>query len=620
MKIKNNTENMHVKFPFTVKVSLIFFAFIVFLIGIFTLFVIRFTTENLISQTKNITSTINAEASYLVEQTISTAVTNTLFFTEYLQTRNKDDFESSKDYENHIHKIQKIFFENNVSIIAILKNKQNHIINDDFFTLHNISLQTLEDINTFYIQETEISKNGCLLAMNISPLLNIPVVALFIPYKKTQENLIMLFSLETLTEQLNVHEAYTTFIINPNNYILLHPQPSKMMYNVRLIDFPLFTNDLNHKKNNIIFKDKDNTEYFGAYTKLLDKNMIIITTIKKQIVFKNFYLETYRTLLFIGILTSISIILISLLGKKVTQTIVQISNVVDELKKGNYAMRLFSNRNDELGFLVNNFQDMIITATRYEKIRTTFGRFIDKSIFEKLQNKNIVLNGQSKTATLLLVRVKNFNYITEKLSPPETIEFLNEYMTCVITAIKKTGGNIEKHIGDSMTANWGVPIGSGNDKQDAFNCVLAALLIRNTLVGLNKKRKNQHKNPIHVSCGIHTGTVIAGKMGAPSRMEYSFIGEAINFTLRCERLNKLFATDILITESTYNCIKDKVLAEVMPDIKLKRKQHSEKIYAVINIPFLTEIEGLGEHGPKTIHAVRNLIGVNEPHSLKKNEK
>jgi adenylate cyclase len=87
-------------------------------------------------------------------------------------------------------------------------------------------------------------------------------------------------------------------------------------------------------------------------------------------------------------------------------------------------------------------------------------------------------------------------------------------------------------------------------------------------------------------------------------MEYTVIGEPVNLANRTEALNKPLGTDILITENTWKLIKEYIIFEEMPSVKVKGKENSIRMFAVINIK--------GAPGPQSLKEVRAILGISEP--------
>ena len=185
-------------------------------------------------------------------------------------------------------------------------------------------------------------------------------------------------------------------------------------------------------------------------------------------------------------------------------------------------------------------------------------------------------------------------------------------MTRMVECVNVTHGVVDKFIGDAVMAVWGAPVSMGNSAKDALNCVRSALMMRAALIDFNKDRGGDKKPIIKIGCGINTGSVIAGQIGSDKRMEYTVIGDAVNFASRTESLNKPLGTDILITENTYELIKDYVLVEKMPSVTVKGKEKPVSMYAVINMPDVTDIPGAGKNGPKSMDEVRTLLGLPTP--------
>jgi adenylate cyclase len=181
----------------------------------------------------------------------------------------------------------------------------------------------------------------------------------------------------------------------------------------------------------------------------------------------------------------------------------------------------------------------------------------------------------------------------------------------MVACVAKTGGVVDKFIGDAVMAHWGTAYTAGSPEKDAFNCVKAALMMRQALVEMNRERRadDPANPPIRIGCGINTGMVIAGQIGSEERMEYTVIGDPVNLASRTETLNKVFGTDILITGDTWALIGTHLLTEEMPPVRVKGKKETVRIFAVINI--VPGSKGPCP-GPQTLAELRSLLGIVPP--------
>jgi adenylate cyclase len=136
---------------------------------------------------------------------------------------------------------------------------------------------------------------------------------------------------------------------------------------------------------------------------------------------------------------------------------------------------------------------------------------------------------------------------------------------------------------------------------------MAALMMRQALYEMNKKREpgDPGNPPIRIGCGINTGIVTAGQLGSDLRMEYTAIGDPVNLASRTEALNKPLGTDILITENTWNLVKNLFITEEMPPVTVKGKEKPVRIFAVVNHAKI-------DKGPRTLAEVRKLLGIEPP--------
>ena len=148
---------------------------------------------------------------------------------------------------------------------------------------------------------------------------------------------------------------------------------------------------------------------------------------------------------------------------------------------------------------------------------------------------------QKLTATVLFTDLKGFSSTSEGLEPADLMDWLNEYMEVMANAVMAHDGVVEKYIGDSIMAVFGVPVPRTSPEQiarDARNAVRCALAMRKEMEQLNVVWQKRGLPACSTRIGIHTGSLVAGSLGSLDRQEYTVIGDAVNTASRLESFAK----------------------------------------------------------------------------------
>jgi adenylate cyclase len=215
------------------------------------------------------------------------------------------------------------------------------------------------------------------------------------------------------------------------------------------------------------------------------------------------------------------------------------------------------------------------------KIKNIFSKYLSSNVVEELiKSEDIKLGGERKEITVLFSDIRNFTAMSEKLTPEEVVSILNEYLSEMTEAIFTYGGTLDKFIGDAVMAIYGTP---RFQKDHALRAVKTGFLMLKKLYQLNNKWEKEGKQKFNIGIGINTGIAVAGNMGSMKRMEYTVIGDTVNLASRLESLNKELDTQFLISESTYEQIKDFVQVKKYEDISIKGKQEKINVYEVIKL-------------------------------------
>jgi adenylate cyclase len=227
-----------------------------------------------------------------------------------------------------------------------------------------------------------------------------------------------------------------------------------------------------------------------------------------------------------------------------------------------------------------------------------FSKYVpNKEVAEIIwQQRDQLLDGgrlrpQSLIATVLFTDMMGFTAVAEKRDPQEVMDWLNAYMDAMAQQVMAHGGVIDKYIGDSIMAIFGVPLPRTTEAEisrDALNAVNCALAMETTLMQLNDRWREQDLPTIGMRIGIFTGPLVAGTLGSVQRLEYTVVGDTVNTASRLEGFDKeLFAPDclsrpcrIIIGEATLCRLGDRFEAQKVGEASLKGKDQKVTVYCV----------------------------------------
>ncbi|OFZ53853.1 MAG: hypothetical protein A2428_01485 [Bdellovibrionales bacterium RIFOXYC1_FULL_54_43] len=212
-----------------------------------------------------------------------------------------------------------------------------------------------------------------------------------------------------------------------------------------------------------------------------------------------------------------------------------------------------------------------------EKMRQLIEKFHNKEVADKLLSGNLQLRGDRLDAVVLFSDLRDFTMMSETTDPERIVAILNRYLSSMVDIIIKHGGIVDKYVGDSIMAVWGVPEPS---ERDAENAVFACLDMRRALAKLNAEFIQEKLEPLKMGMALNSGPLIAGTIGSEERMEYTVIGDTVNTASRIEGLTKVFGTDLLISESVQRAVSSKFLFEPIENVAIRGKQEAANVYKV----------------------------------------
>ncbi|MFV8781863.1 adenylate/guanylate cyclase domain-containing protein [Microbulbifer sp. SA54] len=268
------------------------------------------------------------------------------------------------------------------------------------------------------------------------------------------------------------------------------------------------------------------------------------------------------------------------LSRRLSLPIHHLMEATRAIGRGDLATRIDQQRNDEIGFLFEGFNNMAAGLLKKSQVEQVFSRYVSKNVADKvLANLDEVrLVDRPIEATVLFADISGFTAMSEKLQPSQVSELLNEYFSYISSACSVYGGVVDKFIGDCAMLVFGV---LEEDTDHAFNAVSCAVLIQQLAARLNEKRRADGKPEVHFRIGINSGAMLAGNLGSDERMEYTVVGDSVNLASRlcCEAE----PDQIIIRKQLFTMLQPRILARAGQKLQIRGKSAPVQIYSVENI-------------------------------------
>jgi adenylate cyclase len=226
-----------------------------------------------------------------------------------------------------------------------------------------------------------------------------------------------------------------------------------------------------------------------------------------------------------------------------------------------------------------------ITEEKEKKwVRKAFSHYLSPKVMEEILTdpSKLGLGGKRENLTVLFSDIRGFTSYCEKRAPEDIIPILNEYLDVMSNVILKYNGTLDKYVGDEIVAFFGAPA-MKQPLNHAEMAVRTSLEMVAELKKLHEKWKSEGKEPLDFGVGINTGPMMVGNMGSTNRLNYTVIGDEVNLGARVEALTRDYNVRIIITQSTYDNVKDMVEVKRLGEVMVKGKAQPVIVYELLSL-------------------------------------
>ena len=234
-------------------------------------------------------------------------------------------------------------------------------------------------------------------------------------------------------------------------------------------------------------------------------------------------------------------------------------------------------------FICVTVQRYLVESRQKRFIRGAFSTYLAPAVVNRLIDspESLVLGGEERVITAFFSDVQGFTSISEKLSPHNLVELLNEFLTEMTDIIHQYEGTVDKFEGDAIIAFFGAP--TELEKQAEAAC-LTSIMMQKKLIQMRQKWREHNQPELKMRIGLCTGPATVGNMGSRNRMDYTMMGDTVNTAARLEGVNKVYGTYSMISGSTFQQLDDPmIITRELDSILVVGKKEAVIIYELMGM-------------------------------------
>jgi adenylate cyclase len=207
----------------------------------------------------------------------------------------------------------------------------------------------------------------------------------------------------------------------------------------------------------------------------------------------------------------------------------------------------------------------------------SFSYYVPRDLVRAMleSGQEATLQGQRREMTVYFSDIAGMTSMAEMMTPDQLVHLLSRYFDEMTQMIASQGGTVDKFIGDAIMAFWGAPAPTADHAARACE---AALRSQRRLAELRAAPDVPGLAKIYARIGIATGDALVGNVGSHERFNYTVMGDTVNLASRLEGLNKLYGTEILISDPTGEALHEGIIARPVGVAQVKGKRQCVEVW------------------------------------------
>lgn len=204
-----------------------------------------------------------------------------------------------------------------------------------------------------------------------------------------------------------------------------------------------------------------------------------------------------------------------------------------------------------LALAISRARHLLVRSVSEGAAARDLSRFFDPGVAARIRTAQMSIKageGELRDVAILSVDLRGFTRLSTELAPGEVMKVLQDYQGRVCPLITSNGGGIDKFLGDGILASFGAVAASPTAAADALRAADAVIEAADRWIA---ERQAAGLPPLALGLAVSSGRVVFGAVGDGERLEFTVIGDAVNFAAKLEKHNKDEKTRAVTDDATY---------------------------------------------------------------------
>jgi class 3 adenylate cyclase len=287
-----------------------------------------------------------------------------------------------------------------------------------------------------------------------------------------------------------------------------------------------------------------------------------------------------------GVAVFIGLLIAFFITIGVVKPVRQLMEDMQEVGRGNLDVDVKVTSLDEIGVLAGSFGNMVNELKLKERIKDTFGKYVDPRVVENIASdeQSLDLRAQKQVMTVMFTDIEGFDEISKKMLPSKFVQLTNNYLNVISKPVSKHNGVIDKFIETTVMAFWGPPFtDKSTHAQLACQAAIEQIAERETICKLVQHNTETDTGLPRLSLriGISTGSLVVGNMGSEQTKSYTVIGDTVNIASRLNGVSLQYDTPIIIAEDTKNLVNSQFETREIDLLQVVGKEEPVRVYELV---------------------------------------